>query len=252
MYFRCTYRVVLTGAHKTSAIDPRAGGVECVHTQARRNNFALLLTFSASFYLTTVATSVSAGVSRGVTNVLWYVFSFSSASAKVRGTSSRGISPRLPSFSAASIVPLPLSSVRLPGRNMVYRLRTERSGDGTESFDARAVFGQQQHPLSRVGHEGRPILAERHLFTDFILISRGEISQPPVIRHKLSRAARAPQGSGSLRPGSRTSCGKCSRFRAHRRKYGQHLRGGSHPASRASRPLLWCPCHQPRSGCQDG
>ncbi len=48
MYFRCTYRVVLTDAHTTSAIDPWAGGVECGHTQARRNNFALLLTLSAS------------------------------------------------------------------------------------------------------------------------------------------------------------------------------------------------------------
>src|SRR5215217_6678747 len=93
MYFRCAYRVVLTGAHTTSAIDPRAGGVECDHTQARRNNFALLLTFSASFYLTTVATNVSAGVSCGVSNVLWYVFSFSSASAKVRATSSGGSHP---------------------------------------------------------------------------------------------------------------------------------------------------------------
>src|SRR5215217_7690345 len=48
------------------------------------------------------------------------------------------------------------------------RLRGERSGDGTESFDARAVFGQQQHPLSRIGHEGRPVLAERHRFTNCI------------------------------------------------------------------------------------
>src|SRR5919112_2412872 len=48
------------------------------------------------------------------------------------------------------------------------RLRGERSGDGTESFDARAVFGQQQHPLSRIGHERRPVLAERHLFTNCI------------------------------------------------------------------------------------
>lgn len=70
MYFRCTYRVVLTGAHTTSAIDPRAGGVECGHTQARLTNFALLLTFSASLYLTTVATNVSAGVSCGVSKVL--------------------------------------------------------------------------------------------------------------------------------------------------------------------------------------
>jgi site-specific DNA recombinase len=55
----------------------------------------------------------------GVTDNKWYVFSFSSAAAKVRATSSRGISPRLPSFSAASMVPVPLSSVRLPGRMTV-------------------------------------------------------------------------------------------------------------------------------------
>ena len=46
---------------------------------------------------------------------------------------------------------------------------------GTESFDARAVFGQQKHPLSRVGYEGWPTLAERHLLYP-------------------SRAVRAPRG----------------------------------------------------------
>src|SRR5215213_7637672 len=70
MYFRCTYRVVLTDAHTASAIDPRAGGVECGHTQARRNNLALL-TLSASFYLTTVATNVSAGVSCPFLTSIW-------------------------------------------------------------------------------------------------------------------------------------------------------------------------------------
>src|SRR5215213_6297306 len=54
------------------------------------------------------------------------------------------------------------------------RLRGERSGDGTESFDARAVFGQQQHPLSRIGHEGRPVLAESHLFTNCIDLEPAE------------------------------------------------------------------------------
>src|SRR5215208_4984395 len=54
------------------------------------------------------------------------------------------------------------------------RLRGERSGDGTESFDARAVFGQQQHPLSRIGHEGGPVLAERHLFTNCIRLEPAE------------------------------------------------------------------------------
>src|SRR5215203_6018963 len=54
------------------------------------------------------------------------------------------------------------------------RLRGERSGDGTESFDARAVFGQQHHPLSRIGHEGRPVLAERHLFTNCIGLEPAE------------------------------------------------------------------------------
>jgi hypothetical protein len=54
------------------------------------------------------------------------------------------------------------------------RLRGERPGDGTESFDARAVFGQQKHPLSRVGNEGRPVLAERHLFTNCIGLEPAE------------------------------------------------------------------------------
>src|SRR5215213_9442100 len=61
---------------------------------------------------------------------------------------------------------------RHPDDNLT-RLRGERSRDGTESFDARAVFGQQKHPLSRVGHEGRPVLAKRHFFTNCILDLEG-------------------------------------------------------------------------------
>src|SRR5919107_1210118 len=40
----------------------------------------------------------------------------------------------------------------------------------------------------------------------------------------------------------------CSYFRALRKRYGRRLRGGSHPASLASRPPLWYPCPHPRSG----
>src|SRR5215210_1362958 len=82
--------------------------------------------------------------------------------------------------------------------------------------------------------------------------TRGGLLLPNVISSPASRAVRAPRGSGSLRPGYRTSCGTCSRFRARRRRYWRRLRGGSHPASRASRPHLWCQYPHLRSGCQDG
>src|SRR5215216_155200 len=63
---------------------------------------------------------------------------------------------------------IPVFILGRPPDDYLTRLRGERSRDGTESFDARAVFGQQQHPLSRIGHQRRPVLAERHLCTNCI------------------------------------------------------------------------------------
>src|SRR5215207_1165627 len=78
-------------------------------------------------------------------------------------------------YGAAALPPrIPVFLLHCHPDDYLTRLGGERPRDGPEPLDARAILGQQEHLLPRVGHEGGPALAERHLFTKCISLQPRE------------------------------------------------------------------------------